>query len=74
MSKQNKVNKSNYVQDGRLTPDDMARERKRQSEVSARAKGSERVSASAPVPAKDAKRHQQNAARASSRPRTASEE
>jgi hypothetical protein len=26
MSKQNKANKSNYVQSGRLTPDDMARE------------------------------------------------
>ena len=30
MSKQNKANKSNYVQAGRLTPDDMARERERQ--------------------------------------------
>ena len=29
MSKQNKVNKSNYDQAGRLTPDDMARERKK---------------------------------------------
>ena len=28
MSKQNKVNKSNYDQGGRLTPDDAARERK----------------------------------------------
>ena len=27
MSKQNKTNKNNYVQAGRLTPDDMARER-----------------------------------------------
>jgi hypothetical protein len=27
MSKQNKANKTNYVQAGRLTPDDMARER-----------------------------------------------
>jgi hypothetical protein len=27
MSKPNKTNKSNYVQAGRLTPDDMARER-----------------------------------------------
>jgi hypothetical protein len=31
MSKQNKVNKSNYDQGGRLTPDDMARERKKQT-------------------------------------------
>ena len=29
MSRQNKVNKSNYDQAGRLTPDDMARERKK---------------------------------------------
>jgi hypothetical protein len=27
MSKQNKANKNNYMQAGRLTPDDMARER-----------------------------------------------
>ena len=30
MSKHNKVNKSNYTQAGRLTPDEMARERARQ--------------------------------------------
>ena len=36
MSKPNKVNKTNYVQAGRLTPDDLARERKRQSEVPSR--------------------------------------
>ena len=30
MSKQNKVNKSNYDQGGRLTPDEMARERQKQ--------------------------------------------
>jgi hypothetical protein len=30
MSKHNKANKSNYIQAGRLTPDDMARERQRQ--------------------------------------------
>ena len=29
MSKQNKANKNNYVQAGRLTPDDMARERQK---------------------------------------------
>ena len=33
MSKQNKVNKSNYDQDGRLTPDEMARERAKQGEA-----------------------------------------
>jgi hypothetical protein len=31
MSRQNKVNKTNYVQAGRLTPDDMARERMKQT-------------------------------------------
>jgi hypothetical protein len=43
MSKHNKVNKSNYVQGGRLTPDEMARERIRQAEVSGHAKGKENV-------------------------------
>jgi hypothetical protein len=47
MSRHNKVNKSNYDQGGRLTPDEMARERKKQAEVSARAKGGERVAAKA---------------------------
>lgn len=32
MSKHNKVNKSNYDQGGRLTPDEMARERMKQGE------------------------------------------
>lgn len=49
MSRRNKVNKTNYVQRGRLTPDDMARERKRQAEVSARAKGKTRITAEAPA-------------------------
>jgi hypothetical protein len=31
MSRQNKANKGNYVQAGRLTPDDMAREREKMS-------------------------------------------
>jgi hypothetical protein len=43
MSKQNKVNKDHYVQGGRLSPDDMARERMTQARVSARAKGKENV-------------------------------
>jgi hypothetical protein len=34
MSKQNKVNKNNYDQGGRLTPDDLARERIKQGEQS----------------------------------------
>jgi len=33
MSRQNKVNKGNYVQKGRLTPDDMARERDKQRQA-----------------------------------------
>jgi hypothetical protein len=33
MSKHNKANKSNYIQAGRLTPDEMARERERQRRV-----------------------------------------
>jgi hypothetical protein len=33
MSKHNKVNKSNYDQAGRLTPDEMARERVKQGEA-----------------------------------------
>ena len=33
MSKQNKVNKTNYDQAGRLTPDELARERARQIHV-----------------------------------------
>lgn len=31
MSRQNKVNKNSYTQAGRLTPDDMARERMKQA-------------------------------------------
>ena len=49
MSKPNKVNKSNYDQAGRLTPDDMARERKRQSEVVSHAKNEDRIKGKRPV-------------------------
>ena len=34
MSKPNKVNKNNYDQRGRLTPDEIARERMKQGEIS----------------------------------------
>lgn len=44
MSKPNNVNKTNYVQGGRLTPDEMARERMNQAQISGRAKGKENVS------------------------------
>ena len=43
MSRHNKVNKNNYVQDGRLTPDEMARERMKQGETTGRAKSKENV-------------------------------
>ena len=33
MSRRNKVNKTNYTQAGRLTPDDMARERMNQNQT-----------------------------------------
>ncbi len=33
MSKQNKVNKSNYDQAGRLTPDDLAREQEKMNRM-----------------------------------------
>ena len=42
MSRHNKVNKNNYDQGGRLTPDEMGRERKRQGEVAGRAPNRER--------------------------------
>jgi hypothetical protein len=65
MSRQNKVNKSNYDQGGRLTPDDMARERIRQAEVSGHAKGKENVIGKTPS---------RRAERESNRPRSAPEE
>jgi hypothetical protein len=45
MSRQNKVNRNNYTQRGRLTPDDMARERMNQRRMTARAKGKENLTA-----------------------------
>jgi hypothetical protein len=43
MSKPNKANKNNYNQAGRLTPDELARERMKQGETTGRPGGSERV-------------------------------
>jgi hypothetical protein len=43
MSRHNKVNKNNYTQGGRLTPDDMARERMNQGRMTGRAKGKENL-------------------------------
>lgn len=44
MSKHNKVNKTNYDQGGRLTPDEMARERIKQAQISGRAKSKDNLS------------------------------
>ena len=43
MSKQNKVNKNHYDQSGRLTPDELARERMNQGQMTGHAKGKENV-------------------------------
>jgi hypothetical protein len=74
MSKQNKVNKSNYDQGGRLTPDDMARERKRQAEVSSHTKGGERMTAKAAQAPRGKATARQERGQDASRPRSAPEE
>jgi len=59
MSRKNKVNKTNYDQAGRLTPDDMARERKRaasgkptvRQDAAGRGKATERIRGRAAGPA-----------------------
>lgn len=66
MSKQNKVNKNNYVQAGRLTPDDMARARMNQGQMTGRAKSKENVIGKTQRPAA--------AAPESTRPRSEPEE
>jgi hypothetical protein len=43
MSRQNKVNKNNYTQHGRLTPDEMAHERINQAQISTGPKNKEKV-------------------------------
>jgi hypothetical protein len=65
MSRQNKVNKNNYVQRGRLTPDEMAHERIRQNEISGHARIKEKVVGK--IPARPAERE-------SNRPRNGREE
>ena len=62
MSRQNKVNKTNYTQRGRLTPDDMARERMNQARVT----GGEKENV--------AEKGRSSGERAPSRPRSAPEE
>jgi hypothetical protein len=61
MSRQNKVNRDRYMQAGRLTPDEMARERLRQRETLG--KNKEQVTGKT-----------RPAGRASTRPRTGREE
>ncbi len=65
MSKHNKANKSNYIQGGRLSQDDMARERMNQAQISGRAKSKENLSG---------KIRETNDAQESSRPRSEHEE
>ena len=64
MSKPNKVNKNNYTQHGRLTPDEMARERMKQSGTASRSLDKESLIGKAHPPGE----------RAPSRPRSAPEE
>lgn len=66
MSKHNKVNKSNYDQGGRLTPDEMARERVKQGEAG-RASGDKTWPGATPS-------HERAAVREPNRPRSAPEE
>ena len=65
MSKHNKVNKSNYDQGGRLTPDDMARERMNQGRFSGRSQPKEEAVGKAT---------DRRGERASTRPRSEREE
>jgi hypothetical protein len=67
MSKHNKVNKSNYDQGGRLTPDEMARERVKQGEAG-------RASGDKTWPGTPASSRERGAAREPNRPRSAPEE
>ena len=64
MSRQNKVNKTNYTQAGRLTPDDMAREQARQNETAGRAAEKDQATG----------RSRRSGERESSRPRSAPEQ
>ena len=65
MSKQNKANKTNYDAAGRLSTDDMARERMHQAQISGRAKQKENVTG---------KIRERSGAPAPNRPRSGREE
>ena len=61
MSRPNKVNTNNYTQHGRLTPDEIARERMKQARTSSRSNDKENLIGKAHAPGE----------RAPSRPRSA---
>ena len=61
MSKHNKANRNNYMQAGRLSPDEMARERKKMRTDAESDMSTERVTG---------KPQEERRAQASSRPRT----
>jgi hypothetical protein len=65
MSKQNKVNKNNYTQRGRLTPDEFAREETHRIQISGATKAKDQIVG---------KRHSRSGERESDRPRSAPEE
>jgi hypothetical protein len=65
VSKHNKANKNNYDQAGRLTPDEIGRERMKQSDVPGRSSGRESVTGKMRAP---------SGGRESSRPRSEREE
>lgn len=68
MSKQNKANRDSYMQAGRLTPDDMARERQRQSSEAAGLHRERMTNRATEQPRK------RRGGQASTRPRSAPEE
>ena len=61
MSKHNKANKNNYVMGGRLSQDDMARERVHQAEISGRSKQKENVIGKMAKSGEPAANHPRNA-------------
>ena len=71
MSKRNKVNKDHYVQRGRLTPDELARQQARQIHLST---GQSRMAAQQKFFASASERSQRAAERASNRARSEREE
>ena len=71
MSKQNKVNKDHYVQRGRLTADELARQQARQIHLST---GQARMAAQQKYSAASSERSRRSAERVSNRARSEREE